>query len=103
MQKKIRRFGAALGLAFSIPFASAQQLSQPEQAMVSYIQENEQASNDLLQKLITINSGTQNLEGVRAVGKVMLSQLNQLGFDARWVPMDEVKRAGVLVAEHPCP
>jgi glutamate carboxypeptidase len=103
MQKKIRRIGAAAGLALSVAFASAQQLSQPEQAMVSYIQANEQDSNDLLQKLVAINSGTQNLEGVRDVGKVVLSQLSQLGFHASWVPMDEVKRAGVLVAEHPCP
>jgi hypothetical protein len=42
----------------SMTFASAQQLSQPEQAMVNYVKANEQASNDLLQKLVEINSGT---------------------------------------------
>ncbi len=71
--------------------------------MVGYIKANEQASNDLLQKLVEINSGTRNLEGVRAVGKVIMPQLEELGFQVKWVPMDEVKRAGVLVAEHPCP
>lgn len=81
----------------------AQQLSKPEQAMVSYIQANEQASNDLLKQLVEINSGTRNLEGVRAVDKIMMAQLDGLGFQTRWIPMDEVKRAGVLVAEHPCP
>jgi glutamate carboxypeptidase len=84
-------------------FASAQQLSQPEQAMVNYVKANEQASNNLLQKLVEINSGTHNLDGVRAVGHVLMPQLEELGFKVTWVPMDEVKRAGTLVAEHPCP
>ncbi len=81
----------------------AQQLTQPEQAMVTYIKTNEQSSNDLLQKLVEINSGTRNLEGVRAVGKIITAQLDDLGFQTKWIPMDEVKRAGTLVAEHPCP
>ena len=54
----------------------------------------------LLEKLVNINSGTMNLEGVRQVGDVMRTQLEELGFDVRWVPMDSVKRAGHLVAEH---
>jgi len=81
----------------------AKQLSQPEQAMVSYIQATEQASNDLLKQLVEINSGTRNLEGVRAVGKIITAQLDELGFQTKWIPMDEVKRAGTLVAEHACP
>ena len=82
---------------------SAQSLSPQEKAIVAYIDANEQASNALLEKLVNINSGTHNLEGVRAVGKIMMSQLDQLGFKVRWIPMDEVHRAGTLVAEHPCP
>src|ERR1700712_1556468 len=30
-------------------------------------------------------------------------RFKKLGFATRWVPMDEVHRAGHLVAEHPCP
>ena len=103
MQKRILLCIAAAGLAYASISVSAQQLSTPEQAMVSYIQANEQASNDLLKKLVEINSGTRNLEGVRAVGKIITAQLNELGFQTKWIPMDEVKRAGTLVAEHPCP
>src|SRR5271166_164764 len=83
--------------------ASAQSLSTAEKAIVAYIDANEQASNALLEKLVEINSGTHNLDGVRAVGKVLMPQLEQLGFKVKWVPMDEVHRAGTLVAEHPCP
>jgi glutamate carboxypeptidase len=102
MQMRIQAcIAAALSAASAI--ASAQQLSKPEQSMVSYIQANEQASNDLLKQLVEINSGTRNLEGVRAVGKIITAQLDELGFQTKWLPMDEVKRAGVLVADHPCP
>jgi glutamate carboxypeptidase len=82
---------------------SGQPLSPEEKAMVSYIDANEQASNNLLQQLVDINSGTHNLEGVREVSKIMTAQLSELGFSVKWIPMDSVQRAGVLVAEHPCP
>ncbi len=83
--------------------ASAQSLSPTDKAIVAYIDANEKASNALLEKLVDINSGTHNLEGVRAVGKVLMPQLEELGFKVQWVSMDEVHRAGTLVAEHPCP
>jgi glutamate carboxypeptidase len=81
---------------------SGQGLSGPEKAMVAYVEANEAASNALLEKLVDINSGTHNLDGVRAVGRVIMAQLDELGFKTRWVPMDAVQRAGTLVAEHPC-
>ena len=80
-----------------------QPLSTEEKAMVAYIDAHEQESNALLQKLVEIDGGTHNLEGVRAVGQIMMAQLRELGFEVRWIPMDEVERAGVLVAEHKCP
>jgi len=83
--------------------ALAQSISPEEKAMVAYVDANERASNEVLQKLVNINSGTHNLDGVRAVGKVLMPQFEQLGFKVKWVPMDEVHRAGTLVAEHPCP
>jgi len=54
----------------------------------------------LLEQIVNINSGTMNLEGVRQVGAVMRTELEGLGFDVRWVPMDSAKRAGHLIAEH---
>ena len=82
---------------------NAPSLSPQEKAIVAYIDATEQASNDTLQKLVNINSGTHNLDGVRAVAEIMKSQLSDLGFTVRWIPMEQVQRAGVLVAEHPCP
>lgn len=83
--------------------ASAQTLSSAEKAIVAYVDANQAAADAFLEKLIDINSGTHNLEGVRAVGKMLMPQLESLGFKVQWVPMDQVQRAGTLVAEHPCP
>jgi len=82
---------------------NAPSLSPAEKVMVAYIDANEQASNDMLEKLVNINSGTHNLEGVRAVAQIMQAQLSDLDFKVQWIPMEQVQRAGVLVAEHPCP
>jgi glutamate carboxypeptidase len=72
-----------------------------------FIDAHEQESNQLLEKLVNINSGTHNLEGVRKVAEVLMPQLRDLGFTVQWIRMDEppnqVERAGVLVAERRCP
>ena len=81
----------------------AQSPAQAETNIVSYIDANRQAANALLEKIVNINSGTHNLEGVRAVAEVMKSQFSVLGFQVQWIPMEQVQRAGVLVATHRCP
>jgi glutamate carboxypeptidase len=82
---------------------NARPLSAPEKALVEYIDAHQQESNDLLARLVSINSGTHNLEGVRAMADIMKAQLTELGFNVQVIPMEQVERAGVLVAEHPCP
>lgn len=52
------------------------------------------------EKLVNINSGTMNLQGVEQVGRLMMAELEPLGFKVRWVPMASVGRAGHVVAEH---
>jgi glutamate carboxypeptidase len=71
--------------------------------MVASVDREAAAGQELLRQLVEINSGTNNLAGVRAVGAVLEPRFKALGFKTRWVPMDEVHRAGHLIAEHPCP
>ncbi len=78
-------------------------LAAPEAAMVAAVDKEAVAGQELLRQLVEINSGTHNLAGVRAVGAVLEPRFKALGFATRWVLMDEVHRAGHLVAEHPCP
>jgi len=54
----------------------------------------------LLERMVNINSGTMNFDGVRKVGEVMRAELEPLGFEVRWVPMAAANRAGHLVAVH---
>ena len=54
----------------------------------------------LLERVVNINSGTLNLAGVRAVGRVFQQELEKVGFTARWVMLpDTLHRAGHLIAE----
>jgi glutamate carboxypeptidase len=89
--------------AFTAAAQTSQPLSPQEKTIVSTIDANQQASNALLEKLVDINSGTHNLQGVRDVAKIMEAQFTSLGFHVDWVPMDSIQRAGDLVATHPCP
>ena len=82
--------------------AQSQSLNPTETKIVQAIDADKQPPVDLLRQLVEINSGTKNLEGVRAVGKVLMPQFEALGFKVRWAPMDEVNRAGTLVAQRPC-
>ncbi len=56
---------------------------------------------NLLEKLVNINSGTQNIAGVHQVGEIVREQFNQLGFKTHWIEEPpSMKRAGILIAEH---
>ena len=89
-----------LALSVGLCVASAASLlSDHEAAMVRYIDAHTAESNVLLEKLVDINSGTLNPAGVRRVGDVLRPEFEALGFRVRWIPMDEVHRAGHLVAE----
>jgi glutamate carboxypeptidase len=95
----------ALLAAFTLTAAAQapQPLSPQGKAIVSYIDEHQADANALLEKLVDINSGTHNLQGVRDVAKIMSAQFTALGFHVEWVPMDSIHRAGDLIATHPCP
>ena len=71
--------------------------------MIASVDAQTPAAIAALEKLVNINSGTMNLAGVLAVKDIVMPQIEELGFKARWEPMNAVGRAGDLVAEHPCP
>jgi glutamate carboxypeptidase len=68
--------------------------------MIRAIDDQAPAANALLEELVNINSGTFNPAGVTQVAKMMEAELRALGFETRLLPMDSVKRAPSLVAEH---
>ena len=80
--------------------ASAAGLSAAERKVVSAADAETPHAIALTQELVDINSGTLNIEGVTHVAELMRQQFESLGFAVRWIPMTDIGRAGVLVAEH---
>ena len=73
-------------------------LTPAERTMIATVEEEKERSITLLGQLVGINSGTMNLPGVEMVARRARTEFEALGFDVRWVPMNEVGRAGHLIA-----
>ncbi|GAB3955244.1 M20 family metallopeptidase [Spirosoma harenae] len=79
--------------------ASAQSLSKVETAVINSVKSRMSETEAFLEKVVNINSGTLNKEGVRQVGKLMSDEFEKLGFKTEWVTLpDSLNRAGHLVA-----
>jgi glutamate carboxypeptidase len=76
-------------------------LTSDERSLLSFIDAHNGESLALLERVVNINSGTQNFDGVRDVGRVFSDELAKLGFTPRWIDGAPFKRAGHLVADHP--
>jgi glutamate carboxypeptidase len=90
-----------LALLFAFTIMQAGTLTPDERALATFIDAHNTESLTLLEHVVNINSGTQNFEGVREVGRVFSAELAQLGFATRWIDGAPFKRAGHLVADHP--
>jgi glutamate carboxypeptidase len=102
----MNRFPLAAALLFTMSLTSSHaqtSLSADESRMVAFVDESNDDALGLLERVVNINSGTQNFAGVREVGKVFQQEFDALGFKTRWVDGTPFKRAGHLVAEHPAP
>src|SRR2546425_1399105 len=86
------------GLCVAALFAL--QLGAPEKIITAYVDAHNGDALAMLERAVNINSGTQNFEGVRAVGAIFGGELDRLGFKTAWVDGSAWQRAGHLVAEH---
>jgi glutamate carboxypeptidase len=78
----------------------AQGLSPEESQMVRFLDEHSEEAFSLLERVVNVNSGTMNHEGVREVGRIFREELDGLGLETRWIDFPpEVNRAGHLFAE----
>ncbi|MFQ5689398.1 MAG: M20/M25/M40 family metallo-hydrolase [Gemmatimonadota bacterium] len=102
-------------LAFATAGAVAQQdvasagdtarrgVSPVERRIVEAVEARSEEAIALLERVVDINSGTMNLEGVRRVGRIFRVQLDSLGFATRWIDGSAFHRAGHLVARRAGP
>jgi len=82
----------------SLPL-KAQKLSRTEKKIVAKVNSYEKEAIDFLEKVVNINSGTMNLEGVKAVGQVFDHAFKQIDFETRWIEMPtDMNRAGHFFA-----
>jgi glutamate carboxypeptidase len=82
--------------------AQAQKLTATERKLVASVQHRMPQTEQLLERVVNINSGTLNVAGVREVGQVFRQEFDALGFKTEWVAMPAaMQRAGHLVAQHP--
>lgn len=69
-------------------------------AILSTIDANFDAQIAFLEDVVNQNSGTLNVEGVKTVGQMFLSEFDTLGFETRWIDMpEEMARGGHLYAQ----
>jgi len=86
--------------AFLLPAPAAARLSPAEQRMVQIVDSEQERTVAMLGRWIDQNSGTMNGPGVEAVGRMLRSELESLGFAVEWIDMKAAGRAGHLVARH---
>lgn len=95
----IKNIVCALSLLFVVSL-SAQKLSRTEKKIVKTISKNNGEAINFLEKVVNINSGTLNAEGVKEVGMVFKDAFESIAFDTEWIKMPkEMDRAGHLFAE----
>ena len=93
------RLAAAFALSLlATPVIAA--LTAVERKMTATVDAEHDRAVALLEKLTNQNSGSLNIEGVTKVGEMMRAELEPLGFEVKWVPMAQAKRAGHIVATH---
>lgn len=82
-----------------LQFSFAQKLSRTEEKIVDQVRLLNEESIDFLEKVVNINSGSLNLEGVKAVGAAFRTEFDAIGFKTQWIDMpEEMNRAGHLFA-----
>jgi glutamate carboxypeptidase len=100
--KRLSRRLAALGLLLALVVTAARaELTAVEARIVQAVKARSPEALALLERSVNINSGTLNVEGVKGVGRVFRTELDQLGFATCWIDMPpEMARAGHLAAQH---
>tara|TARA_B110000879_G_scaffold12858_1_gene16093 strand:+ start:1471 stop:2091 length:621 start_codon:yes stop_codon:yes gene_type:complete len=97
MRLKTLFFYSMLPLAFS--HAAIAQLSDVKQGLNSYIEAKHSESIELLEKVVNINSGTQNFAGATQIGEFFSEKFKALGMETQWIDGASWDRVGHLVAQ----
>lgn len=88
-------------LVAAVPGAAwGQGLTADERRVAEVVDGFGEGPIEFLDRVVRIDSPTQDLDGVKEVGNVFRAELDRLGFETSWEAMPpEMRRAGHLVAE----
>ena len=93
-------FLTILLLSVSVAPSFGQKLSVNEQKIVDYVDKHNSEAVSMLERTVNIESPTEDLAGVKSVGKAFGDELKAIGMNVKWIDMPaEMKKAGHLVAE----
>lgn len=81
--RRLGMLALALGL---IPGSSHAQSARPDTKILAAVQACDKDSRALLEKLVSIDSGSGDAEGLGAVGAVEAAELTALGAEVKTVP-----------------
>ncbi|MBV9214593.1 MAG: M20/M25/M40 family metallo-hydrolase [Acidobacteria bacterium] len=100
MKKALITLLVLTSFALAVPAQSP--LNADEKAIADYIDKHNPEALTFLEKVVNIESPTEDLLGVRNVGTAFGDEFKSLGMTVKWIDMPpEMKRAGHLVAELP--
>lgn len=96
----LARYASSVLLLLPVLLSSAASaLDATEEQIVTAVETGNAQALAVLEEAVNINSGTMNVEGVRAVGKVFAREFRDAGFTTRWIDGEPFGRGGHLVAE----
>lgn len=90
----------ALVILSSCYYSFGQKLSKAENKILKTVETNNSEAIHFLEKVVNINSGTMNHDGVREVGMEFDNAFTTIGFNTTWHDMSQVNRSGHLFAEN---
>ncbi|HVM37778.1 MAG TPA: M20/M25/M40 family metallo-hydrolase [Sphingomicrobium sp.] len=88
---------AALSV-LALPEPAAAQLTRAEQTMVRTVDAEQARTLAMLVRWVDQNSGSRNIAGNVAMGRMLRAELEPLGFAVEWVDKTAIGRAGHLIA-----
>lgn len=99
-RKQLAPLAVSLVLSTLAAGAAHADLNRTERAIAKHAAAGQASAEALLQRVVDIQSPTENTAGVRAVGDAFAEELRAIGFETHWIEMPpEMRRAGHLVAE----
>jgi glutamate carboxypeptidase len=94
---------AVISLLFCTFFTTitrGQTISPQEQKIVDFVDKSSPDAIRLIEKLVNIESPSEDLVGVKNTGTLLMPEFRSIGMSVRWIDMPaEMKRGGHLLAE----